>query len=219
MRINRAYWISRSLVRVLEIMPEIPYFRFMNKLLAMLYITCMYPLTGIASPAPPPFYSCTDYHCDEGMTISLTEPQWQQVRALFVTQATLTADDERRKIRAAIALLEEQVGAITGTSRDLAKNVAGAGLPGQLDCISESRNTTTYLRLLSKDGLLHWHTVEERELRHPWILDLHWAAVIRDKQTDQRYAVDSWFLDNGQPPYIQPLEQWLSGRAFDSGQE
>ncbi|MFQ5642525.1 MAG: hypothetical protein ACE5FQ_02385 [Thiogranum sp.] len=171
----------------------------------------------MAAPAPPPFYSCTDYHCDEGETVSLSARQWNQVRALFVSAPT--ADDERRQIRKAIALLEAQVGEITGTSGDLAKNVAGAGLPGQLDCISESRNTTTYLQLLSNDGLLRWHTVEERRLRHPWILDLHWAAVIRDNSTGQRYAVDSWFLDNGQPPYIQPLEQWLSGHPFDSRQK
>ena len=75
------------------------------------------------------------------------------------------------------------------------------------------------LGLYALAGLLQWHAVEERELRHPWILDLHWAAVIRDTSTDQRYAVDSWFLDNGQPPYIQPLDQWLSGRAFNHGQE
>ncbi len=166
---------------------------------------------------PPPFYSCTDYHCDEGETVSLSAQQWSQVRALFA--APRSPAEERRQVRAAIALLEVQVGGITGTSRDLAKNVAGAGQPGQLDCISESKNTTTYLQLLSNDGLLHWHTVEERRLRHPWILDLHWAAVIRDKNSGKRYAVDSWFLDNGQLPYIQPLDQWLSGHAFDSGQE
>ncbi|GMQ89446.1 MAG: hypothetical protein BMS9Abin09_0932 [Gammaproteobacteria bacterium] len=184
---------------------------------ALLYLTCMYPLTGIPASAPPPFYSCTDYHCDEGETVSLSTRQWDQIRSLF--SSPRSAAQERQQIRKAIALLEVQVGSITGTSRDLAKNVAGSGQPGQLDCISESKNTTTYLQLISSDGLLQWHAVEERRLRHPWILDMHWAAVIRDKHADRRYAVDSWFLDNGQPPYIQPLDQWLSGRAFDRGQE
>jgi len=202
-------------------MPGIPYFQFMNTLratgTALLYLTCMYPPAVIPAPAPQPFYSCTDYHCDEGKTVSLSTQQWSQVQVLFASARSPA--EERQQIRKAIALLEFQVGGITGTSRDLAKNAAGAGQPGQLDCISESKNTTTYLQLLNNAGLLQWHTVEERELRHPWILDLHWAAIIRDKSTDQRYAVDSWFLDNGQPPYIQPLDQWLSGRAFDRGQE
>jgi hypothetical protein len=177
----------------------------------------MYAPAVIPAPAPKPFYSCTDYHCDEGKMVSLSTQQWSQVQAFFASARSPA--EERQQIRKAIALLEVQVGGITGTSRDLAKNVSGAGQPGQLDCISESKNTTTYLRLLSSDGLLQWHTVEERKLRHPWIVDLHWTAVIRDKSTDQRYAVDSWFLDNGQPPYIQPLDQWLSGHAFDRGQE
>lgn len=202
-------------------MPGIPYFQFMNTLratgTALLYLTCMYPLTVIPAAAPRPFQSCTDYHCDEVETVSLSARQWEQVRAIFAP--TRSPAEERQHIRAAVALLEIQVGGITGTSRDLAKNVAGAGQPGQLDCISESKNTTTYLQLINNDGLLQWHTVQERQLRHPWILDLHWAAVIRDKSTGKRYAVDSWFLDNGQPPYIQPLDLWLSGRAFDSGQE
>jgi hypothetical protein len=60
--------------------------------------------------------------------------------------------------------------------------------------------------------------VEDRELRHPWILDVHWSAVIRDRNTGKRYAVDSWFLDNGQLPFIQALDEWLSGQRLDSGQ-
>ena len=70
---------------------------------------------------------------------------------------------------------------------------------------------------MSEDGLIQWHEVEDRKLRHPWILDLHWSAVIRDRRTGKRYAVDSWFLDNGQKPFIQPLDEWLAGRRFESG--
>jgi len=183
----------------------------------LVYFTCMYPITVIAERAPPPFFSCTDYHCDEGETVTLSEDQWRQVVSLFPPAESPT--DEREQIRHAIALLESQVGKTTGTWRDLAKNVAGAGLPGQLDCISESKNTMTYLQLLSDDGLLQWHGVEDRKLRHPWILDVHWSAVIRDRSTGKQYAVDSWFLDNGQQPFVQPLDEWLSGRRFDRVQE
>jgi hypothetical protein len=171
----------------------------------------------MAERAPPPFFSCTDYHCDEGETVTLSDEQWHQVVSLF--PPTESPAEEREQIRRAIALLETQVGETTGTWRDLAKNVAGAGQTGQLDCISESKNTTTYLQLLRKDGLIQQHEVEDRKLRHPWILDLHWSAVIRDRNTGNRYAVDSWFLDNGQPPFIQALDEWLSGRRFDSAQQ
>ncbi len=182
-----------------------------------LYFTCL-PATGrSATSAPPAFFSCTDYHCRNGQEVLLEPAQWRQVRELFARDASPA--EERQRVRQAIALLEQQVGSRTGTWRDLAGNVAGAGEPGQLDCIAESKNTTTYLRLIRDAGLLKWHAVEQRQVRHPLIFNVHWTAVIRDTRSQRRYAVDSWFLDNGQPPYIQPLEEWKSGRGFKTGQE
>jgi len=203
---------------MLETDPRFPYLKVMKtaQFAACIYITCLYPLT-VTAAVPPAFFSCTDYHCDEGQTVSLNNRQWREIRALF--SQTSTPAEERQQIRKAIALFETEVGLLTGTWRDRAKNAAGAGLPGQLDCISESKNTTTYLQMLSEGGLLRWHRVEKRQVRHPLIFNVHWAAVILDESTGTRYAVDSWFLDNGQPPYIQPLEAWLSGRSFDRGQE
>jgi hypothetical protein len=159
------------------------------------------------------FYSCTDYHCDVVRMVTLSSQQWQRVRDLFATHQSPA--EERENIRRAIALLENAVGQITGTWRDLAGNAAGAGQPGQLDCISESINTTTYLQLLADDGLLKWHSVEQRRVRHPLIFNTHWTAVIVDRSNAAAFAVDSWHLDNGQPPYIQPLNDWLSGRSLD----
>lgn len=159
------------------------------------------------------FFICTDYHCDSGEMVALAPDDWQSVRDLFAPDAS--AAEERDSVRRAIALLESRVGDITGTWRDLAGNVAGAGKPGQLDCISESKNTTTYLALLAGDGLLKHHEVEGRRVRRPFIFDVHWTAVIRERGSGQRYAVDSWFLDNGQLPHVQELEQWLSGRPFE----
>ena len=182
-----------------------------NSVIAVLLL-CSPLLAVAAATAPPPFFSCTDYHCDEGQTVRLSEAQWQAVRELF--ENTSSAAEERRQLRLAIARLEQEVGRITGTWRDLAENVSGAGLPGQLDCIAESKNTTTYLELLRDAGLLKWHSVEARAVRHPLIFNVHWSAVIRDTGTGEQYAVDSWFLDNGHLPYIQPLDDWKSGLEF-----
>jgi hypothetical protein len=156
--------------------------------------------------------ACVDYHCDRLQVVDLPTPQVERIRAEFV--AVSDAATERRAIRRAIARFETYVGAITGTSRDLAENRAGAGLPGQLDCIAESRNTTTYLQRLAELGLLRWHVVEPRVRRDRWLVLIHWTAVIRESATDRQFAVDSWFRDNGQPPDIQPLEHWLRGAEF-----
>jgi hypothetical protein len=166
-----------------------------------------------AAPGEQTFFVCTDYHCDRGWQVTLTAGQWQSIRNLFTGNTSPAS--ERDSIRRAIARLETLVGAITGTWRDLAGNIAGAGQPGQLDCISESKNTTTYLQLLFNDGLLNWHDIEERQVRHTLIFNTHWTAAIRDRSSGMQFAVDSWFGDNGQPPIIQPLDDWESGRRTD----
>lgn len=180
---------------------------------AALCLTCLPVLTVFASSGQQTFSSCTDYHCDAVQTVTLTPGQWQSVRDLF--GAVTSPAEERETIRQAIALLEYTVGTITGTWRDLAGNFAGSGEEGQLDCISESKNTTTYLRLLFDDGLLRWHEVEARRLRRPLVFNMHWTAVIVNRSNGERFAVDSWFLDNGHPPRIQALGDWLSGRSMD----
>ena len=154
------------------------------------------------------FYACTDYHCDTGETVVLTQNDWMQIRKLF--PVGLSPEEERERIGRAVASLETSVGAITGTWRDLAGNVDGSGRGGQLDCISESKNTTTYLKLLSDDGLLIWHSVGTRHVRRR-IFAPHWTAVIIDRMTGKRFSVDSWYFDNGEPPVIQPLEDWFEG--------
>jgi hypothetical protein len=180
--------------------------------IACLYL-CSFPAAASDTSGELTFFSCTDYHCDAGRMVTLTAGQWQSVRSLFA--ADTSPAEERENIRQAIALLENMVGALTGTWRDLAGNVAGAGQPGQLDCISESKNTSTYLQLMFDDGLLKWHDVEERQVRHPLIFNTHWAAVIADQSSGERFAVDSWARDNGQPPDIQPLSDWLMGRKLE----
>ncbi len=181
--------------------------------IAWLCLCCFPAVSASASSGQVKFFSCTDYHCDTGQTVSLTASQWRSIRKIFAVGSSPAK--ERENIRYAIAMLEHMVGAITGTWRDLAGNVAGAGQPGQLDCISESKNTSTYLQLMFDDGLFNWHVVEERRVRHPLIFNTHWTAVITDRSNGEQFAVDSWFRDNGEPPDIQPLEDWLKGRKIE----
>jgi len=80
-----------------------------------------------------------------------------------------------------------------------------------LDCIAESINTTTYLNLIENDGLLRWHRVGDRQQRNPSWFSYHWTAVIEEHNSRQRYAVDSWYLANAEPPAVMLMEQWLRG--------
>lgn len=165
----------------------------------------------ITEPDPTQFSICYDHGCASVATVSLSEQQWQWVSNFFRTPAE-NPDQERKRIAWAIALLEKIVGKLTGTDNDKGGDLEGLGLPGQMDCIDESTNTTTYLRIFNKSGLLKWHEVEDRVTRGWFITGWpHTTAVIRDTQNNQRYAVDSWFLDNGEPPFVVPLNVWKNG--------
>ena len=112
-------------------------------------------------------------------------------------------------------MLEYFVGKRTPSYKDkgLTSNALEVGWPGQQDCIDETTNTTTYLILLHKHGLLTWHEVGRPLYRNFWykfFMDPHFSAHLVETDSGQSYAVDSWFLDNGQPPYVATREDWLS---------
>ncbi len=161
----------------------------------------------IVDPDPALFNICYDHSCASLAWVRLSPEQWQQVSLIFA-QPAATAAAERAQIAAGIARFESIVGALTGTAGDKGGNWKGLGLPGQMDCIDESTNTTTYLRMLQKYGLLRWHTVADRVTRWSLFNWPHTTAVIRERDSLERWAVDSWFLDNGEPPFVLPLDVW-----------
>ena len=76
-----------------------------------------------------------------------------------------------------------------------------------MDCVDESKNTTRFLAFLEQRGLLAWHRVLDAAFRTS-LFEPHWSAQIEEVVSRKRFAVDSWILDNGEPPYIQRLETW-----------
>ncbi len=79
--------------------------------------------------------------------------------------------------------------------------------------IDESTNTFQYLRALEDLELLKWHRVDLKVRRIVWILT-HWTATIVEIDNNKRFAVDSWYRDNGELPYIQPLKDWKRKPEF-----
>jgi len=151
---------------------------------------------------------CYGFGCKRQSEVELSGVEWRQIQQMFNNKA-VNPEAERVMIAKAIALMERFVGQQTGTWRDKAGN-SGMSQPGQMDCIDESTNTSAYLRLFAFKGWLKWHDVESRVMRSPFIVDVHWTAVIKDRQSKQLYAVDSWFKDNGHEPLIVKLEAWLN---------
>ncbi len=74
------------------------------------------------------------------------------------------------------------------------------------------------MRLMQQADLMKWHAVEDTRTRNFFFNGWpHSSAVMRDINTGERFAVDSWFYDNGAPATIVPFTVWKSGyRPADS---
>ena len=110
----------------------------------------------------------------------------------------------------AIGLMNQIAARTTPIAADRGGNVQDSG-DGSQYCIDHSRNATTYLHYLLEHGWLRFHRVLEPAWRAPWLVDLHYAAVIEDLKDGLRYAVDAWFFDHGHPAAVLPLPDWNKG--------
>lgn len=165
-----------------------------------------------APASPESFVQCHGYSCTSKSPTSFTDDEWKDVLGIFKKSAK-TAEEERSKIGQAIALMERQIGAKTGTSEDVGEAVARKTSRLQLDCIDETINTTHYIGFLQKDGLLRFHEITEPTHRG-YIVDGTWphnTAVMREVGNGQLWAVDSFYRSNGEAPYIVPRAAWLAG--------
>jgi hypothetical protein len=161
------------------------------------------------------FTACHGSNCATRTPVGLSDEQWGRIQDIFSRSAS-SAEVERRDIARAVAQFETFVGAQTGTMNDAARNRTDSNQESQLDCIDESVNTTTYLRLLDKANLLQWHDVAFPAHRHKGLIDFHNTAVIVEQANGMQWAVDSWFRPNAHEPYIVPLSAWLAGWEPDA---
>jgi len=164
----------------------------------------------IEQPTPARFSHCQGYGCPELREVSLAAAQWAEVVAVFAPPP-VSAIEERERIAQAIARFERIVGELTDSAGDHG-GTFGHGGHGELDCIDEATNTTTYLRLLAGAGLLRWHTPGPRANRGAFVNGWpHNSATMRETANGRDWVVDSWFHDNGKPPEIVTLETWEKG--------
>jgi len=158
---------------------------------------------------------CYNFGCKVKEYISLTDGEWESVKVIFKPQ-TNSPEVERIRIARAIAKMEQLAGKYTPIYRDIGLNLGdNAVFPGQLDCIDESINTTTFLHVLERGGLFKHHKVIKRAYRRA-IFDQHWTGQIEVLASGDRYVIDTWFYANGEMPVVQPTEDWLDISIFTS---
>jgi len=169
------------------------------------------PSLTVSLSGPASFAVCYGGSCDRVVTTGLSPDEWEAV-VNSMTPAAPDPQTERRQLAEAVAVFERSVGPKTGTTGDLGGTFGAFGKSGQMDCIDEATNTSTYLRLVANAGLLRWHRVEPAATRGFFLLGWpHTTAVISETVSRKRFAVDSWFHENGQPPEIVALELWRWG--------
>lgn len=158
---------------------------------------------------------CFNYGCAAEATAVFSDMQLAWVREMIT--GAVSPERERIRIALAVGQLYEWAGQQTPVAADRAGNYADDGENGSMDCIDHSTTTTRFLGLMEKRGWLHYHRVLVPQRRTRFLLSQHFSAAIeelgpvRDVEhpAPERYVVDSWFVDNGQPAVILPLEEWL----------
>ena len=159
---------------------------------------------------------CYNYGCASEQTVNFSQRQLEEVHQLLA--AATTAAAERSALALAVGRLYAWAGQQSPIWRDRGGNVADGGVPGRMDCIDHSTTTTRFLRLLERRGWLRFHRVLAPLSRPYLLIARHWSAQIEETgggltpaTTPRRFAVDSWFVDNGRPALVLPLQEWSSG--------
>ena len=156
---------------------------------------------------------CYNYGCSAKAQVDFGGAQLESLRAALA--AAGDAGAERTAISRVIGRMYAIAGEQTPVWRDKGGNFADGGVNGQMDCIDHSTTTAAFLWLLKARGWLRFHEVLEPVERTRFVFAVHWAARMRDLETQRVYAVDSWYFDNGHPAAVLPVEDWFAGKDPD----
>ncbi|MFZ4538378.1 hypothetical protein [Propionivibrio sp.] len=184
----------------------------------MKLLGCFLLLCSLSAGADERVSICFNYGCLTQAEIVYSDEQLR-VLGLLLGEAH-DAAQERDGISTAVGRLLGWAGQQSAISADRGGNYADDAVYGKMDCIDHSTTTTRLLRLMEKQGWLHYHRVLDPVLRRRLLIFDHFSAQIEEveqagpaKQGElpERYVVDSWFFDNGQPAVVMPLALWRAG--------
>jgi hypothetical protein len=148
---------------------------------------------------------CHAYGCKEQTPFTFSHQDIAEISALMArTRRNDSPAEERRAMAYAIGWMERRVAPTVGTATDRpSMDFIGSGVSSQQDCVDEATNTTSYLLVLDRHGLLRHHTVERPFAKDSISRWTHWAALVEEKGTGARYAIDSSGGPNGDNPTVQ----------------
>ena len=173
-------------------------------------------------PADERVAICHGYGCLAQVEIEFSDAQLAQIA--YDLFPAVDAASERILLARAIGQLYAWAGAQSVIRNDRGGNYADGGVPGKMDCIDHATSTGRLLALLDRHRVLRWHRPGDTEVRYfIGLVPNHWSAVIEETgagaeragEQPARFVVDSWFVNNGEPAVILPLEAWKEGAGPD----
>jgi len=194
-------------------------------------LSCAVLLCGFTfRPGGPPELHFKEYKAlpPRGNTVTVCHAHGCQKQETFTFSATdivdlstimdqvgnrASAAAERRAISYAIAWMERRVGPATGTADDQA-SLGFMNASGQLDCVDEATNATSYLMVLQHNSLLRHHFVIRPFSKASFFKWPHFAAMMQERKTGKVYAVDSGVGPNGSNPSIQLASKWYIEESY-----
>jgi len=162
---------------------------------------------------------CHAYSCKMQTPYTFTAKDIAEIKAVMAkTKRADTPYEERRAIAYAIAYIDVKVGNKLGIRDKAGMQFGSTGDPTQLDCADVATNTTSYLLVMQANGMFKHHTVEATMSKDNYVKGVthlnpvaywtHWSAIVKEKESGQRYAVDRWPFDQGENPAIVKVEDW-----------
>jgi hypothetical protein len=158
-------------------------------------------------------FVCSSYGCRTQTPFKFTPADIAQLQKMMSASHTKTAADERQAIKSTLGWMETRVDKVVGTDADRpGDDGLGNGDPTQMDCVDVATNLSSYLLILERQKLLRHHTVGsifvKEDIRRGFSGWTHYAAILVETKSKQRYAVDGWLMASGQPPEIVETEKW-----------
>ena len=158
-------------------------------------------------------FACSAYGCRTQTPFRFTQADIAKLQSMMPTAKTTTAADERAAVRDTLAWMERRVDAEVGTANDRpGDDFGGSGDPSQMDCVDVATNLSSYLLILDRHQLLRHHGVGSVFVKEDYRKGMsgwtHYAGILIENGSNQKYAVDGWLLASGKPPEITEIEKW-----------
>ncbi len=158
-------------------------------------------------------FVCSAYGCRTQTPFRFAAADIAEVGKIMAKGAATPAA-EREATKTALAWMGHKADTAVGTAGDRpGDDMAGNGDPGQMDCVDVATNLTSYMLVMERNKLFRHHAVgsiyiKEDIIRRGWDGWTHYAGILIEHKSKQKFAVDGWLLASGKPPEIVETERW-----------